>query len=99
MIPTLDIADAGWESVVVWTTLAIAFGGGVIAVVARGMVADPPGALPWAGRLFFGAMAAVALVTLVALAAGHGCWISGGGSLLFMALVGTIDSGRAPESA
>ena len=99
MVPAFDIAGSGLEGLLVWMTLAIAFGGGMVAVVARGMVLDPPAALPWAGRIFFGAMVAVALVTLVALAAGHGCWISGGGSLLFMALVGTIDSGGASESA
>ena len=84
------------ETTIFWITLVVAFGGGLSALAARSMAVTCGSAC--AQRLFFGAMFLVAGVTLLALGAGHGCWISGGGSLLFMSLVGTIDFGPAGQS-
>ena len=84
------------EATVFWVTLIVAFCGGIASLVARSMASACPSSC--AQHVFFGAMFLVASVTLIALGTGHSCWISGGGSLLFMSLVGTIDFGPAGQS-
>ena len=79
------------EAIVFWSTVIIALLGGFSTLTARCLEqCHHHSAGMW---LFFTSMFLVACVTLTALAAGMGCWISGGATLLFMALVGTIDLG------
>ena len=84
------------EETILWATLIIAFAGGMISLGVRILLDSRHQKL--GPILFFSAMLLVSGVTIAALGCGSHCWISGGGALLFMCLVGTISPSERPAA-